>query len=60
MTHRHVCNYSTMMGAISGVGKEEFEVTKGVIKIRNSTDRQHNGQKKMDKRDKQLSTRYYT
>jgi hypothetical protein len=49
-----------MMGAISGVVKEEFEVTKGVIKIRNSTDRQHNGQKKMDKRDKQLSTRYYT
>ena len=58
-----------MMGAISGVGKEEFEVTKGVIKIRKSTDRQHNGQKKdrqhngqkkEDKRDKQRSTRYYT
>jgi hypothetical protein len=29
MTHRHVCNYSIMMGAISGVGKEEFEVIKG-------------------------------
>jgi hypothetical protein len=49
-----------MMGAISGVGKEEFEVIKGVIKIRKSTDRQHNGQKKKDKRDKQRSTRYYT
>jgi hypothetical protein len=31
--------------------KEEFEDTKGVIRIRNSKkDRQHNGQKKKDKR----------
>ena len=28
----------------------EFEDTKGVIKIRNSKDRKHNGQKKKDKR----------
>ena len=60
MTHRHVCNYSNMMGAISGIGKEEFEVTKGVIRIRKSTDRQHNGLNKKDKRDKQRSTKHYT
>ena len=29
---------------------EEFEDTKGVIRIRKSKDRQHNGQKKKDKR----------
>jgi hypothetical protein len=29
---------------------EEFEDTKGVIRIRNSKDRQHNDQKKKDKR----------
>jgi hypothetical protein len=29
---------------------EEFEDTKGVIRIRNSKDRQHNGQQKRDKR----------
>jgi hypothetical protein len=29
--------------------KEEFEDTKGVIKIRKSKDRQYNGQKKKDK-----------
>jgi hypothetical protein len=28
----------------------EFEDTKGVIRIRNSKDRKHNGQKKKDKR----------
>jgi hypothetical protein len=28
---------------------EEFEDTKGVIRIRKSKDRQHNGQKKQDK-----------
>ena len=33
------------------------EDTKGVIRIRNPTDRQHNGQKK---KDKQLSTKQYT
>jgi hypothetical protein len=37
--------------------QEEIEDTKGVIRIRNSTDRQHNGQKK---KDKQLSTKQYT
>ena len=30
--------------------KEEFEDTKAVIRIRKSKDRQHNGQKKKDKR----------
>ena len=30
--------------------QEEFEDTKGVIRIRNSKDRRHNGQKKKDKR----------
>ena len=30
--------------------QEEFEDTKGVIRIRKSKDRQHNGQKKKDKR----------
>ena len=30
--------------------EEEFEDTKGVIRIRKSKDRQHNGQKKRDKR----------
>ena len=29
---------------------EEFEDTKGVIRIRESKERQHNGQKKKDKR----------
>jgi hypothetical protein len=32
------------------MSKEEFEDTKGVIRIRNSKDRKHNGQKKKDKR----------
>jgi hypothetical protein len=31
------------------LAKEEFEDTKGVIKIRKSKDRQHNGQTKKDK-----------
>jgi hypothetical protein len=30
--------------------KEKCETTKGVIRIRQSKDRQHNGQKKKDKR----------
>ena len=30
--------------------KEEFENTKGVIRIRKSGDRQHNGQKQTEKR----------
>ena len=32
------------------IKKEEFEDTKGVIRIRKSQDKQHNGQKKIDKR----------
>ena len=32
------------------MSKEEFEDTKEVIRIRNSKDRKHNGQKKKDKR----------
>jgi hypothetical protein len=35
---------------------QKFEDTKGVFRIRNSKDRQHNGQKK---RDKQRSTEHY-
>ena len=35
--------------------QEEFEDTKGVIRIRKSKDRQHNGQKK---NDKQRSTKH--
>ena len=38
--------------------KEEFEDTKGVIKIHESKDRQHNGQKKKDKRTKEQTTIY--
>ena len=34
----------------NGTIKEEFEDIKGVIRIRNSKDRQHNDQKKKDKR----------
>ena len=30
--------------------REKFEDTKGVIRIRNSKDRKHNGQKKKDKK----------
>jgi len=37
--------------------KEEFEDTKGVIRIRKSKNRQHNGQKKKVQRDKQQSTK---
>ena len=32
--------------------QEEFEDTKGIIRIRKSKDRQHNGQKKKYKKDK--------
>ena len=35
---------------IISVNKKQFEDTKGVIRIRKSKDRQHNGQKKKDKR----------
>ena len=37
--------------------KEEFEDTKGVIRICKSKDKQYNGQKK---KDKQRSTKHYT
>jgi hypothetical protein len=38
---------------------EEFEDTKGVIRIRESTkDRQHNGQKRNGQKDKQRSTKH--
>ena len=40
--------------------KEEFEDTKGVIRIRKSKDRQHNGQTKKRLKDKQRSTKHYT
>jgi hypothetical protein len=39
------------------VSQEEFDDTKGVIRIRKSQDRQHNGQMK---KDKQRSTTYCT
>ena len=37
------------------MSKEEFEYTKGTIRIRKSKDRQHNGQKKKGQEDKQRS-----
>jgi len=37
------------------LSKVEFEDTKGVIRIRKTKDRQHNGQKK---KDKQRSTKH--
>ena len=37
---------------------EEFEDTKGVIRIRKSKNRQHNGQKKKRQKDKQRSTKH--
>ena len=41
---------NTSIDNSSFVSKEEFEDTKGVIRIRKSKDRQHNGQKKKAKR----------
>jgi hypothetical protein len=38
--------------------REEFEDTKGVIRIRKSKNRQHNGQKKKVQKDKQRSTKH--
>ena len=38
--------------------QEEFEDTKGVIIIHKSKHRQHNGEKKKDKKDKQRSTKH--
>ena len=35
---------------MAGLHHEEFEETKGVIRIHKSKDRKHNGQKKKDKR----------
>jgi hypothetical protein len=41
--------------------QEEFEDTKGVIRVRKLTkDRQHNGQKKKGQKNNQLSTKHYT
>ena len=41
------------------MSKEEFEDTKGVIRIRNSKkDRNHDGQKKNDKKKTQWSTKH--
>ena len=37
---------------------EEFGDTKGVIRIRKSKNRQHNGQKKKRQKDKQRSTKH--
>ena len=39
--------------------KENFEDTKRVIRIHNLEDRQHNGQKKKNKKDNQRSTKHY-
>jgi len=39
--------------------KEELEHTKGVIRIRKSTDIQHNGHKKGGQMDKQQSAKHY-
>ena len=41
---------NTSIDNSSFVSKEEFEDTKGVIRIRKSKDRKHNDQKKKDKR----------
>jgi len=40
--------------------KEEFEDTKGVIRIRVLKDRQRNDQKQKGQKDKQRSTKHYT
>jgi hypothetical protein len=37
---------------------EEFEDTKGVIRIRKLKDRQHNGQNKKKQKEKQRSTKH--
>ena len=44
-------------GICNAVDDDEFDDTKGVIRIRKSKDRQHNGQKK---KDKQRSTQHDT
>ena len=38
--------------------EEDFEDTKDVIRIRQSKDRQHNGQKKKEQKDKQWYTKH--
>jgi len=38
--------------------QEEFEDIKGLIRIRKSKNRQHNGQKEKVQRDKQRSTKH--
>jgi hypothetical protein len=40
------------------LSQEELEYTKGVIRIRISKDRQHNGQKENVQKDKQRSTKH--
>jgi hypothetical protein len=42
------------------IDKEEFEYTKGVIRIRQLKDRKHNSQTKKRKKDKQLSPKQCT
>jgi len=44
------CSSSVPIAYTVLIQYEEFEDTKGVIRIRKSKDRQHNGQKKKDKR----------
>jgi hypothetical protein len=48
-SHLHICFHYNI--------GEEFEDTEGVIRIRKSKDRQHNGQKK---KGQKLSTKHYT
>ena len=51
--------YSKNVSRVHFVFQDEFDDSKGVIKIRKSMkDRQHNGQKK--KKVKQRSTKHYT
>ena len=51
-----LCNRSLDYNKIC-LSKEEFEDTKGIIRIRKSKNRQHNGQRK---KDKQLSIKRCT
>ena len=54
--------YSTVSDTLfltTEIYKKSLKIPKGVIRIRKSKDRQHNGQKKGQK-DKQWSTKHYT
>jgi hypothetical protein len=53
-TQQNVCQFK-ITNTNTCLIQEEFEDTKGVIRIRKSKDRQHNGQKK---KDKQRSTKH--